>query len=138
MKQVVYLSTATHDMSDEALENILNVSIRNNAKLGITGLLIIKGRTFMQALEGEVEVVDALYRKIEQDPRHKNIILLSEESITQRQFPNWNMGFKNLDHLASWESEKLVNFTHTDKHSLQWAEHPDIVHDLFKAFVQIG
>jgi len=137
MKQLIYYSTAISDMSDEALERILEVSVSNNAQLDITGLLIIKERTFMQTLEGEDAVVDELYHKIEQDPRHKNIILFLQKPITQRQFPNWSMGFKNLNHIP-WKSEKLINFSHPDRQPVQWEEHPEIVYTLFQTFLQVG
>ena len=136
MKQLIYLSTASRAMTDVELEEIMAVSVRNNTKLGVTGLLIVKGRTFMQALEGEDAVVDALYRRIEQDPRHYNIMHITAQEISARQFPQWSMGFKNLDKLPPVESQKLLDFDLVDVASL--ATQPDTVHDLFEVFVTSG
>ncbi len=133
MKQIVYLSTASRAMADAELDALMEISQRNNARLGITGLLIVKGRTFMQALEGESATVDALFQRIEQDDRHKNIIIISEENITERQFPQWHMGFRNLEKLPPIRSQRLLDATQMEISAL--ATQPALVHDLFKIFV---
>lgn len=51
----------------------------------------------MQVLEGPDEVVEAVFETIKADPRHKDVIVLSREQISNRQFPAWEMAFQNLD-----------------------------------------
>lgn len=111
MIRLIYLSTAVRDMSDDDLNDILEKSRKNNGSKDITGLLIIKGRTFLQCLEGEEIAVQELFEKIEKDERHKNILEFEEEQITERYFPNWEMGFKNIANLTAIESEQLKDFT---------------------------
>jgi len=97
MLSLIYVSTAVKPLSDEELLDILKLSRENNATKEITGLLLYKGGNFMQVLEGPDEAVEALYKKIEADPRHKDLNVLSREQISARQFPTWGMAFQNLD-----------------------------------------
>lgn len=137
MIQLIYLSFFSHALSTEELEAILSVSRRNNEPLGITGLLIVKGHSFLQALEGEKQAVYTLYEKIKQDPRHRDVMKISEEKIEQRAFANWSMGFKNLDDFALIESEKLVDLTKVDLQAASFAETRSEIHELFQHFVNI-
>ena len=97
MLSLIYVSTSVKLLSDEELSDILKVSRENNSGKDITGLLLYKDGNFMQVLEGPDESVEALYKKIEADPRHKDLNILSREQISARQFPGWGMAFQNLD-----------------------------------------
>jgi hypothetical protein len=50
--RAVYISTARHDLRDEELATLLDVSRRNNAARGITGALAYHDHAFIQVLEG--------------------------------------------------------------------------------------
>jgi hypothetical protein len=100
MLSLIYVSTSVKLPSDEELLDILKVSRENNSSKDITGLLLYKGGNFMQVLEGPDESVEALYKKIEADPRHKDLNVLSREQISTRQFPAWQMAFQDLDNPA--------------------------------------
>lgn len=93
---LIYASSAVPDLKLVDLEKILEASVRNNKPCDITGMLIYIGGGFLQALEGEDAVVTAMYRKIESDPRHQNIVLIERSPIESRSFPTWSMGFKYL------------------------------------------
>lgn len=93
---LIYLSSARVAADALTLESILGVSSRNNARDGITGMLLYAGGTFMQVLEGEATVVDATHHRIEQDPRHTGILVLERAPIAARSFSQWNMGFRRL------------------------------------------
>jgi len=94
---LVYVSVAPRRMTDDDLKDILAASRRNNPQLGVTGMLLYKDRFFIQALEGEREVVYNLYEKIHKDPRHINAVTIYEHDITERSFKDWSMGFNKLD-----------------------------------------
>jgi hypothetical protein len=49
------------------------------------------GTCFYQCLEGEEDVIDDLYRKILLDPRHHDVVLLTNRTIDSRQFQSWSM-----------------------------------------------
>jgi len=100
MLSLIYVSTSVKLPSDEELLDILKVSRENNSVKDITGLLLYKGGNFMQVLEGPNESVEALYKKIEANSRHKDLNVLSREQISTRQFPAWQMAFQDLDNPA--------------------------------------
>ena len=97
MLSLIYVSSSVREMDAEELLGILKVSRENNVAKDVTGLLLYKGGNFMQALEGPDDVVMALYEKIKNDPRHKDVSIISTEQIQKRQFPAWEMAFTNLD-----------------------------------------
>jgi hypothetical protein len=96
---LTYASSAAAHFSDGELVSLLEQSREKNARLGVTGLLLYKAGAFMQVLEGEERVVEKLYSTIEQDPRHRGCAQLRWEVIKQRRFPDWCMGFKNLQNV---------------------------------------
>jgi len=97
MISLVYASSATQLFSDEALKDLLRQSRDNNARLGLTGMLLYKDGNFMQLLEGRESDLMALYAKIERDPRHHGLLKILQRPIAEREFSSWSMGFKNLD-----------------------------------------
>lgn len=94
--QLCYTSTATSDMQREDLVDLLTVSRRKNEELGITGLLLYSGDQFIQLLEGEEAAVRKLYDLIRKDKRHRDVTLVYEEEVPQRECPDWSMGFQAL------------------------------------------
>lgn len=95
--QLLYVSGATRPMTDPDIEQILFASCRNNARLGVTGMLLAAGDAFIQVLEGEESVVRALAERIRRDPRHRNFMVLVEREARSRAFAQWDMGFKRLE-----------------------------------------
>ncbi len=134
MYRIMYLSTATVKFSDEELEELLKVARRNNLKCGVTGLLIIKGRSFLQCLEGKKENVLSIFEKIKDDKRHDFIIRVIEENVEKRYFPSWSMGYKNINHLDSIQSEKLINFS--DEKGIKELK-SDEIFEFFKEFIEV-
>ena len=53
MHQITYISTVAKGTTEDDLRAILASSRRNNARVGITGLLLHDGKRFLQVLEGE-------------------------------------------------------------------------------------
>jgi len=91
MFQFVYISTMVQAAQPAQIDDILAVSRRNNVAGEVTGLLLHRGRRFMQVLEGERDPVLATVARIRSDPRHKAIVALSERALPERQFGNWAM-----------------------------------------------
>ncbi len=89
----VYASAASRDFSHEELAALLESARENNARLGLTGMLLYAEGSFFQVLEGQPDVVDALYAKIERDTRHDQMTLIIREPIPKRHFDAWTMGF---------------------------------------------
>ena len=87
--RLLYASRAAAALTPETIEAILATSRKRNPPEGITGLLCSSGDNFMQVLEGGREAVNHLYARICQDARHRDVILLHYEEITERRFAAW-------------------------------------------------
>ncbi len=96
--RLLYASRAV-DTSADAIDAILSQSRQHNPSCGITGILCYGGGIFLQAIEGGRMPVSALYGHIQKDPRHKDVVLLHYEEITERRFGGWTMGQVNLSKL---------------------------------------
>lgn len=83
------------------LDDILVSATRNNAARGITGALVFDSEHFVQVLEGELDVVWATFRKLEQDERHHNVQFVEMEALPNRYFGNWAMGCGERNHETS-------------------------------------
>lgn len=94
--RLLYASRAAEALTQEAVDSILATSRKGNPALGITGLLCHSGDIFMQVLEGGRDAVSQLYNTISQDPRHRDVVLLDYQEITERRFAGWTMGQVNL------------------------------------------
>ena len=89
---LVYCSRALHDMDKEALDQIIATAKHHNPRFGITGLLVYGSGIFFQWLEGPKDNVTSLLKIISADPRHSNVVVLTQEDeIRERLFPNWDM-----------------------------------------------
>ncbi len=93
--RLLYASRAV-DTSAEAIDAILAQSRHYNPSCGITGILCYGGGVFLQAIEGGRMAVSELYGHIQRDARHKDVVLLDYEEISERRFGGWTMGQVNL------------------------------------------
>ena len=91
--RLIYASRKDEKFNQTDIEDILSVARTENAKDGVTGLLCFNRKYFLQCLEGSRSKVNATYRKILNDPRHSDIVLLSYDEISVREFDNWHMGY---------------------------------------------
>ena len=110
MIQLAYLSSTKTLLPADEIEDILVTSRRNNGLQDITGMLLYKNGNVLQLLEGEREEVLKLFHKIEKDERHHGIIRLYEKHITTREFPEWTMGFHDLNAEAVRAREGFSEF----------------------------
>ena len=93
--RLLYASRAI-DTSADAIEAILTQSRLHNPECGITGILCYGGGIFLQAIEGGRMAVSELYGHIQKDPRHRDVVLLHYEEISERRFGGWTMGQVNM------------------------------------------
>jgi hypothetical protein len=91
--QLVYASRLASGTSGTAISSIVEVSRRNNARVGISGALCFNTEHFLQCLEGERTAVNATYARILADPRHGDAVILRYAEIVARDFPDWMMGY---------------------------------------------
>ena len=88
----LYASRPAAGFDAAALEMILDQSRKNNPAQGVTGLLCVSDKHFLQVLEGGRDEVCELFNAIVRDDRHQHVRLLVFEEISQRRFGNWTMG----------------------------------------------
>jgi hypothetical protein len=115
MFQLVYTSTARSPLSDTELKDILRVARANNAREGITSVLLHHRGAFLQVLEGEEDVVEAKFARIGRDQRHRDLVVRSRCLVARREFEgcfikfldtgDWDIkpgliGYNSLDQFA--------------------------------------
>lgn len=91
VKQLIYKSQSTEQISTEIVDTILSYAHRFNARHNITGLLLFSENTFMQFLEGPPKAVDSVFERICNDQRHTNIRILYTGYADLRTYPDWLM-----------------------------------------------
>ncbi len=92
----VYCSASIRPFSAADLAKLLLLARQNNARAGLTGMLLYAEGSFFQVLEGQMEAVDALYSEIELDTRHAKVTKIIQEPIQRRVFDDWTMGFSAM------------------------------------------
>ena len=106
----IYASAETSRFDSSELADLLRHARNNNQRLGLTGMLLFSGGSFLQVLEGDADVVDAMYERIALDTRHGQVTLIIREPIAKRSFNDWSMGFFEIAHddLAQMEGFQAV------------------------------
>lgn len=95
MKAIMYTSDVAvplrgrHFPSD--LLSIFKFARSNNASHGVTGMLSYADGHYLQVIEGEADVLDALYSDIQADNRHANLHTLVETPTHHRYFPDCSL-----------------------------------------------
>lgn len=92
-------------MNENGLATILLQSRYDNKKADITGVLLYFYGQIIQVLEGKKLELDRLYARIQRDKRHTDVTTLINQSIDQRLFSSWSMGYQTLT------SSQLEEFT---------------------------
>jgi hypothetical protein len=97
---LLYHSRATTWPTEADLQHLLVHAREWNAKAGITGLLLYRDGRYVQLLEGPENEVRALYARICRDPRHTQVVTVSQGLAPARRFPDWRMARGNVAHPA--------------------------------------
>ncbi len=108
ISQLIYTSDAAEGLTDADLGCILATSQRNNAEMGLTGMLLYGRGRFIQVLEGPPDVLGRMMARIAADERSTHVHTLLTRTIEARDFADWSMGFHRLTD-ADWVSHPAVN-----------------------------
>ena len=90
---IAYISTAKTAISQTELNEILHNSRQLNQAKKITGVLFYNEGVFFQYIEGPVQTIQALIKRIERSTKHTNLIVLKEQAIETRLFDDWSMAY---------------------------------------------
>ena len=134
MIQLVYVSSAVKPFTDQELLGLLQKAREANRKLGITGMLLYKNGEFMQALEGGEQEVLALADRISKDPRHRDIRIILKGPARQREFPDWTMGFRNLNEITPEDVAGYSTFLDSPLRSQAFIKSPAFCHSFLMLF----
>jgi len=96
LEQLIYISAATHLMSNQDLTALLIQSRRSNSQMGVSGMLVYSEGSFIQVLEGTKEAIESTFARIQRDSRHHHCQVLLHQPITERLFDGWYMGFESI------------------------------------------
>ncbi|EOD79415.1 hypothetical protein D515_01763 [Grimontia indica] len=116
---------------------LLGKARQKNGELGVSGLLLYAKGNFFQVLEGEEHNVDKLYQKIEQDDRHNRVVVLDRSEIKKRAFPDWSMGFRNLETFDKSQLRGYNDFLDRDLSPEEFGEMGDEIVGLIDHFRSI-
>jgi Sensors of blue-light using FAD len=100
---LIYASRATECFHEHEIPDLLQQVRIANAKQEITGMLLYISGSFLQVLEGQPEMVDAVFSSILRDQKHTHVTLVARESIPERAFEGWTMMHKTLDPVEAGE-----------------------------------
>lgn len=88
------------------IDQILSTSRKNNDLVGVTGALLFSSGFFGQVLEGDTAAIETTFERIQQDPRHSDVVLLDFKPIMARSFGSWAMAYVGSyeDALDGWSA----------------------------------
>jgi hypothetical protein len=102
LHQVIYCSRAAPGVEASAVDRIIETARRVNPAHGITGLLVFGSGMFFQWIEGPRDNITLLMDRIRRDPRHEQVVTLSEtEEVRERLFPDWDMELVTADDIRA-------------------------------------
>lgn len=97
MRQLVYRSTTTNPAGNAAddIPAIVRDAAARNGIEGITGLLYSEAESFLQVIEGHHDSIEDLLERLEADHRHRNLRILTDRTIDEREFGDWTMAYRD-------------------------------------------
>jgi hypothetical protein len=106
----IYSSRAVRNFTFDEVKQLLETVRAANARREVSGMLLYSGESFFQVLEGDPEVIDALFEKISKDPRHCRVTRIIREPIPRRFFGEWSMGYAEMEPAELGGIEGLNDF----------------------------
>ena len=91
MYRLIYKSRSEQPLNWDIVRAITNRSESNNQSSGVTGVLLASRSHFLQALEGNFESVNCIFRRIAKDERHCDLSIIGFSVIDARLFGSWGM-----------------------------------------------
>ena len=98
LEHLIYASVAAQAFGAPQLAELLQKARASNELHGLTGMLLHSDAdgSFFQVLEGEPAAISQLWQRILLDKRHSHLTLIIRESIPERSFAGWTMGFSSV------------------------------------------
>ncbi|MBF0277549.1 MAG: BLUF domain-containing protein [SAR324 cluster bacterium] len=102
--RLVYVSKRQEKLATADIKSIIQTAEEKNKSDHISGILLYSNRSFLQVLEGDLIKINQTFKRICQDPRHSEILLLSLNPIEHRFFSDWFMLLFNVDTIQNLDA----------------------------------
>jgi hypothetical protein len=94
---VIYACACSAEVHEHEILTLLKQSRIANRKNDVSGMLLYPGECFLQLFEGEERMVDAVCSTLFRTKPRLRLTQLVREAISEREFPEWTMGFVTVD-----------------------------------------
>ena len=94
LEGLLYTSAAIVPFDADELSRLLASCKARNRDAGITGLLLMSGRSFMHYIEGPADALEETFNRISSDLRHREVTVYFRRYIEERLFPGWAMSLR--------------------------------------------
>lgn len=91
LRRIGFLSLPSTALVPDDLAALARQCRRNNARLGVTGVLVHTGAFFVSLLEADEQALLPLVDAIQADGRHTAYRALGNEAANHRWYPIWSM-----------------------------------------------
>ena len=92
LASLLYISHSLIGPSSPEMNRIAEIARARNAAADVTGFLYHDDATFLQALEGPEDALEAIFASIRDDTRHDRVRLLARGLTDGRRFAGWSLG----------------------------------------------
>ena len=111
MYRIIYKSRSVTPLNWDIVRGITSASEANDETHGVTGILLASRTHYLQALEGNFEDVNAVFRRIARDDRHTELSLVGFSVVDARLFGGWGMrGIGAFDFNKDIEAELMNKY----------------------------
>jgi hypothetical protein len=93
LRQLAFASRARPGLRPADTSDIIATSRTNNAREGVTGVLLYSGESFIQLVEGSDAAIAMLWRRLIVDDRHRGLSSLYGGAVAERAFSAWRAGY---------------------------------------------
>jgi hypothetical protein len=95
LRRLAWSSVPSPRFSVAHLVEIVAHSRRYNERHHVSGKLLFTGAHFLGILEGHECDLENLWRRLQRDERHRELIRIGSERCGMRWFPQWSLGYRN-------------------------------------------
>ena len=105
VRQLAFASRARAGLRSSQTSELIALSRENNARDGVSGILLYSGESFVSIVEGSDASISALWRRVLVDDRHRAIVSLFDVSSRAAWFEGWRAGYVPEPQLAPMIAE---------------------------------
>ena len=97
MTSILYVSVADPTLVSDDIYTLVGNSQQRNSADGLSGIMLYNGSNFLQLIEGDAGPLDACFARIQRDPRHSGVVVMRNDPVAVREFPEWAMRYSLVD-----------------------------------------